>query len=129
MISSSIGLRYSFPVSPSATTDVITVAVLPATLSERRSSIVIIVLQQGQVTPERDIVPPASCLSYSRFCAELPFASDGASFCTPKTTPVLSAFGSIVSTTRLLSFLHNQRVLSSGTVARQFLQLTVLAQR
>src|SRR6266566_5721313 len=93
------------------------------------SSIVIIVLQQGQVTPERDIVPPAIFLSCSRFCAALPFANEGASFCIPKVTPVLLAFGSIVSTTRLLSFLLSQRVLRRGTVARQFLQETVRAQR
>src|ERR1700730_15845670 len=114
-------MRYSLPCPPSTTTAVIIAGVLPARLSERRSSIVIIVLQQGQVTPERDIVPPARFLSYSRFCAALPFCKDGASVSTAKTTPVLSAFGSIVSTTRLLSFLQSQRVLSRGTAARQFL--------
>jgi hypothetical protein len=47
----------------------------------------------------------------------------------PKTTPVRSAFGAMVSSTRLLSFFASQRVFSSGRVARQPLQRTVRAQR
>src|SRR6185312_7378321 len=97
--------------------------------SRRIYSIVIIVPQHGHVTPERDIVPPPRFFSCSCFRAVFPFGKGDVSYNTPKTTPVLSAFGSIVSTTRFLSFLHNQRVLSSGTVARQFLQVTVRAQR
>src|SRR5947209_20635824 len=54
-ISSSVGRRYSLPPCSSTTTAVKTVLGLPARLSERKSSIVIIVLQQGQVKPERDI--------------------------------------------------------------------------
>jgi hypothetical protein len=38
-------------------------------------------------------------------------------------------FGSIVRTTRLLSFLQSQRVFKSGIVVRQFLHVTVRAQR
>src|SRR6266516_3278365 len=98
-------------------------------LPRKIEMILIMVLQQGQVTPERDIVPPANFLSCSRFWAAVPFFSMGASVSTPKTTPVRSAFGSMVSTTHLLSFLQSQRVLSKGTVARQFLQVTVRAQR
>ncbi len=46
-----------------------------------------------------------------------------------RTTPVLSAFGAIVSRTRLAPFCASQRVLSSGIVARHPLQRTVRAQR
>src|SRR5438876_6868658 len=127
-ISSSVGRRYSFPCLPSTTTDVMVVPRCPFKPSCCKSSLDMIVPQQGQVTPEPDIVPPPTRLSNSLRCAIVPLES-GTSFCTPKTTPVLSGFGSIVSATRLLSFLHSQRVLINGTVARQFLQMTVRAQR
>ena len=63
------------------------------------------------VVPDR-LMPPTSTL-----------------VCTLKLTPVLSALGSIVSSTRLLSFLHSHLVLRSGTVARQFLHVTVRAHK
>src|SRR4029077_8036594 len=44
-------------------------------------------------------------------------------------TPVLSAFDSIRSNTRLLRLLANQRVFRSGMVARPFLHFTVRAHR
>ena len=53
----------------------------------------------------------------------------GTSTSSPNTTPVLSAFGAIVSRTRLAPFFASQRVLSSGIVARHPLQRTVRAQR
>ena len=74
------------------------------------------------------MVPAPSRLSCSRRWAALPTACGTVSW-TPKMTPVLSVLGVIVSTTRLLSFLHSQRVLSSGTVARQLLHVTVRAHR
>ena len=89
---------------------------------------VMILGQQGQRAPLRLIVPAPNRLSPSRRCAALPRAC-GTPASTPKTTPVLSALGVMVSSTRLLSFLHSQRVLSSGTVARQLLQRTVRAHR
>ena len=84
--------------------------------------------QQGQVAPVRDMVPPPMRRSCSRRCAPLPPCC-GTSGRTPKTTPVSPGFGSIVRSTRLLSFLHSQRVLSRGTVARHCLQTTVRAHR
>ena len=73
------------------------------------------------------MVPVPTRLSCSRRCAAFP-PTTGTSLWTPKTTLDLSAFGSIVRATRLLSFLHSQRVFRSGSVARQFLQVTVRAQ-
>src|SRR5574341_541226 len=92
------------------------------------SSMVMKALQQGHCAPVRDIVPAPSFLSCSRLCAALPLPG-GTSDSTPKVTPVLSASGSIVNRTRFRSFLQSQRVLSSGTMARQFLHATVLAHR
>ena len=83
----------------------------------RMSSIVIIAPQQGQVAPARDIVPSPTPLPL------------GGLWSMPNSTPVPSALGVTVSTTRFLFFLHNHVVLSRGTVARQFLQVTVRAQR
>ena len=84
--------------------------------------------QQGQRAPLRLIVPAPICLSCSRCCAALP-PDRGAPDSTPKSTPLPSAFGAMVSRTRLSSFLQSQRVLSSGSTARQPLQRTVRAQR
>jgi hypothetical protein len=117
--------------APTDSIAAIIVASRPAWPSNRISSIVIEGSpQQTQVAPERDIVPVPIFLSYSRRCAPLP--PWVAAFSPVKmlnTGPVLSAFGSTLSRTRLLSFLHSHLVLSSGIVARQFLHLTVRAQR
>jgi hydroxyethylthiazole kinase-like uncharacterized protein yjeF len=105
-----------------------TVPSLPSRPSMRMSSIVMIIGQHGHRAPERLIVPVPRRLSCSRRCAALPPIT-GTSVSTPKTTPVCSAFGVIVSSTRLLSFFASQRVFNSGIVARQPLQRTVRAQR
>ena len=47
----------------------------------------------------------------------------------PKATPAPSSRGAIVSSTRFFAVLHSQRVLSSGTSARQSPHRTVRAQR
>lgn len=78
---------------------------------------VMIARQHGHVAPVRDMVPAPMRLSCSRRCAAFP-PLRGTSNWTPKTTPALGVSGSIVSRTRLRSFLHNQRVLSSGSVER-----------
>jgi len=126
--SPSDGKRYSLPSWPSATTAVIVAPTRPCCPSTRRSPISMIVLQHGQVPPDLDIVPAAIRLSCSRRWAVFP-PTRGTLSCTPNTTPVRASLGSIVSSTRLLSFLHSQRVFSRGTVARQFLQVTVRAHR
>src|SRR5260370_34339210 len=127
-ISFSQGIRYSFPRSPSTTLVVMLVASFPVEPACCKSSRVMTVPQQGQVAPDPDIVPPPIFLSCSLRCVAVPLIM-GTFCCTPNTTPVLSAFGSIVSTTRLFSLLQSQRVLSNGMVARQFLQVTLRAQR
>ena len=121
------GARYSLPFGPSTTTAVATAPSRPARPSSRMSSIALTVLQCGQVAPARLIVPAPRRRSCSRRCAALPPLRGGFAS-TPKATPP-SPSGSIVSRTRLPSFRHSQRVLSSGTRARQFLQATVRAQR
>ena len=80
-----------------------------------------------QVFADLGRVPAPTRLSCSRRRAGLP-SPGGASTSTPNTT-VLSAFGVIVSRTRLAPFFASQRVLSSGIVARHPLQRTVRAQR
>lgn len=92
------------------------------------SCTVMMVARHGHRAPARDIVPSPRRRSFSRFWAALPpFAGTLCSM--PNTTPVRSALGSIVSSTRFRSFLHSYRVFRSGTVARQLLQVTVRAQR
>src|SRR5206468_10603088 len=102
----------------------------PARPSRRMSSIVMIVLQHGHCAPARDMVPGPIRLSCSRRWAALPPLT-GTLFSMPKTAPVFSAFGAIVRSTRFLPsfFLQSQRVLRRGTVARQFLHVTVRAHR
>ena len=85
-------------------------------------------LQHGQIAPDCDSVAPASSLSCFRFWAALPF-STGTFVCTPNITPSRFSFTSIVSSTRLFSFLHSHFVFSNGIVARQFLHFTVRAHR
>ena len=59
-------VRYSFPFCPSTTTAVITVLPSPpARPSSRMSFIVIIIPQQGQLAPVRDIVPAPTTLVVS----------------------------------------------------------------
>ena len=82
----------------------------------------------GHCAPERLIVPAPMRRSCARRCAAFP-SPGGASASTPNTRAVRSAFGCIVSRTRLAPFLASQRVLSSGTVARQPLQGAVRAHR
>src|SRR5580704_12933907 len=104
----------------------------PAKPSWRRSSMPIATVpgrpQQGQKAPFLFIVPCPSFLSFSRLWAAL-VPTTGTFDCTPKTTPVRSGFGPIVSKTRFFSFLQSHLVLSRGSSARQFLQVTVLAHR
>lgn len=84
--------------------------------------------QSGHRAPDRLIVPAPTRRSWSRRRAALP-SPRGTSTSTPKATPAFSAFAAIVSRTRLAPFLASQRVLSSGTVARQPLQRAVRAHR
>src|ERR1035437_3908666 len=130
-ISSSVGRRYSLPPGPSTTTAVTIAPRRPAAPSKRRSSRFIAGKRQHtQVAPERDMVPAPILLSYSRRCAPLPpWVEASSPLKMLKTGPVLSALGSTLSKMRLLSFLQSHFVLSRGIVARQFLHLTVRAQR
>src|SRR5271157_2901361 len=129
LMSSAVGLRYSFPFAPSTTTAVIILPSLPARPSRRMSCVVMLVtLQQGQVTPDRDIVPAPTRLS----CPVLYFAlppTSATSLMTPNTTPLFSVFGSVVNRIRLLSFLQSHLVCRRGIVALQCLQTTVRAHR
>ena len=84
--------------------------------------------QHGHCAPARDIVPAPSFLSCSRFWAALPPRS-GTLCSIENVTPVPSGVDSSMSRIRLLFVLQSHSVLSSGIVARQFLQVTVRAHR
>ena len=84
--------------------------------------------QLGHCAPDRLMVPAPRRWSWARRCAVLP-PTCGTSGSMPKTTPVRSALGVTVSSTRFVSFFASHLVLSSGSVARQPLHGTVRAHR
>ncbi len=85
-----------------------------------KSSIVVMAPQCGHVAPARDIVPRVS----------VSVRDSAAPTClTPNTALGLPGSVRSVRTTRLPGFRHSHFVHTSGTSARQFLQVTVLAQR
>ena len=99
----------------------------PAWPSMRMSRVVAMAPQEVQVAPLPLMVPVPRVRSCSRFCAVLPWPS-GTPCSTPKSMRPSSLRGCSVNSTRLFSFRHSQRVLRSGTSARQPLHRTVRVQ-
>ena len=118
----------SFPLCPSTTTEVIIASNRPAFPSNRISSVVIIASTTWtgrSGTAHR----PASDFYVCALRLSCGFPITGTSFCTPKTTPVLFGIRLHSQHDPFIFFLAQPARLSSGIVARQFLQVTVRAHR
>ena len=133
LISSRVGDLYSFPFCPSTTTAVIVSPRRPARPSRRRSAIVKTEPQAGQVAPVRLIVPaPASVRSPPSSTSRRPLRTTVAKDTappSPNTSNVPSTRLFPPSQARFTPFRHSQRVLRSGTLVRQSLQVAVRAHR